>query len=584
MTDGPGLSDGRSGGRVRAVVFRGLVALATLATLRSLAALLGLAHAGWIAAAAGVPLAALAAWRVGEPAEFLPPAATLPVWRAPQPMAPVRGVLAVGAAATALTLLPLLIHPLPPFDDYLNHLARIFIIAAHGRDPLLARFYTIEWRLIPNLAMDLLVPPLVPLLGIFVAGKLFLVITTLLLLGGPLAIHWALYRRLSAGPLAAALFLHTYVEKMGVLNYQFSVGLALLMVAAWIGLERRGALLRGVVSGGFVVVLFFGHLVALGIYGIGITAVAAAGGRRRPADAAALLLPFGLVWPLLLLGPGDSPPLLPDAWGGVGARLNALRLLFAGYDPVLDALLLLGLAAGLLLAVRAGGLRLHPAGWMTLLLGGAVFLVMPNRVMGSWGGAAWLAFGLVMLLSGMLWWRWPGRRAMVAFVALLLLRVAATEEGFIRYDRVQREVVASLAQLAPGSRILIAADYDHADDALRAIWDLPCLAVMTRSSLVSLVYTDPRQQVLTLRPAWRGMAGGYNDDPVALPDLLYPPAQDAAPDTLPYDPSGRIYWRDWPHDYDNIYVMDRLGAGSPDPARLVALFAAGRVQLFQVRP
>nr|MDA8249270.1 hypothetical protein [Rhodospirillales bacterium] len=252
-----------------------------------------------------------------------------------------------------------------------------------------------------------------------------------------------------------------------------------------------------------------------------------------------------------------------------------------------DLLFLLGLVAGFVWALRRRVVTLPAAGWAFLALGGAVFLVLPNWAQGSWGAAARLPTGMAFVLCGMLRWDLPTKRAqhvfLAALAALLLFRTATVEAAFLRYDRVARAVAASLPLIPPGSRILVAADYSHDDNALRAIRELPCLAVIERASLVSIEYSDPFGQILVVKPPYRAMTGGTTDDPVALPDLLRPPPHDMKPLTLPYDPSGRVYWRDWPRDYDYVYLLNPQAPTSPDPARLQLLYTGDRVQLFRVR-
>jgi hypothetical protein len=67
-----------------------------------------------------------------------------------------------------------------PFQS-LRHLARAYIIFRHGSDPLLSQFYAIQWKIIPNLAIHLIVPPLAYLGGIYLAGKLFVLTCVVLL-------------------------------------------------------------------------------------------------------------------------------------------------------------------------------------------------------------------------------------------------------------------------------------------------------------------------------------------------------------------------------------------------------------------
>src|SRR5262249_16708299 len=69
--------------------------------------------------------------------------------------------MAVLFAALALVAsIPIITHPLPPLSDYVNHLARMHVIASIGHDSDLSRFYQIDWQIIPNLIMDIVVPRL----------------------------------------------------------------------------------------------------------------------------------------------------------------------------------------------------------------------------------------------------------------------------------------------------------------------------------------------------------------------------------------------------------------------------------------
>ena len=574
------------------LAFRVVCAAAVIATVAVAAALWGARHAGWVGVGIGLPLGVAAALAV----RTLPMALCAPSAPA-RPLAPVRAGLLLPAAGAVflLVLAPLLATPLPPFDDYLNHLARIHLIALGNAPSPLHAFYAIHWKPIPNLAMDLVVPPLARLIGTFAAGKLFLIVATLLLLTGPFAIFAALYRQLSPGPLAAALFVANYISKMGVVNYEFGVGLALFGIAGWIALGERRARWRGLASAVWVPVLFFSHFVALGIYAMAIASFEIwrlwsrpAERRRWPADAAALLLPF-LIMPLLLAaGWGGQHPLVANSWGGLHSRIEGLQMLVEAYYSRLDLLFLLGMVGGLIWALRRRMLSLPGCGWVFLALAGTVYLLTPERTLGSWGAAARLPTGIAFVLCGLLRWDLPSAAAQRAFLAALALlavfRTATVEAAFLRYDRVRRDVAASLPLLPPGSRVLVAEDYAHDDNALRAIRQLPCLAMIERASLVSLAYSDPLSQILVVRPPYRASTGGFNDDPVALPALLHPPAQDPPPLTLDFAPTGRIYWRDWLHAYDYVYVLNREARTSPDPARLQLLFTGHRVQLFRVRP
>src|SRR5271169_2919293 len=79
--------------------------------------------------------------------------------------APQIGVLF--AAFTLLISIPIWTHPLPPLSDYVNHLARMHVIATLATNPQLAHFYEIDWQVIPNLTIDLIVPRLARFMNVY---------------------------------------------------------------------------------------------------------------------------------------------------------------------------------------------------------------------------------------------------------------------------------------------------------------------------------------------------------------------------------------------------------------------------------
>src|SRR5512135_2918370 len=107
------------------------------------------------------------------------------------------------AALILLISIPIWTHPLPPLSDYVNHLARMKAIATLSQDPQLANFYAIQWQVVPNLTMDLIVPLLARVMKIYLAGQVFIVAMFALIVSGTLALNRALIGRWSAMPLLA---------------------------------------------------------------------------------------------------------------------------------------------------------------------------------------------------------------------------------------------------------------------------------------------------------------------------------------------------------------------------------------------
>jgi hypothetical protein len=491
----------------------------------------------------------------------------------------------------AIALWPVLHTKLLPVSDYVNHLARCQIIALGGSDALLAQFYTIDWRLIPNLAMDLVVPPLAHVVDIYTAGQVFLVVTLLLLLVGPHLVHRALFGRWSSGPLIAGLFLYNGSIETGAVNYLFGIGVALFGLAAWIALRRGSALLRGAVSAALVIVLYVCHFGALGIYGVALLGFEiwqarseAAVRRHWRRDLAAFLLPFFAVPVLALLGPGGdamrSGVLRWTLYDKLYGFFFALESQSVAHLP--DAIIGFLLLALALWSLWRGLVRIHPAGLAIAGVAAIAFLVTPVDIMTANGADVRQPLGDFFVLVGFLEWRLLSSRARrnfaAAVVALLALRVAIVEHAWSALKPNLAEMRQSFALIGPGSKILIAEAENHRYPPGHTLHYLPCQAIIERSSLCSVVFSDPRQQVLVVKPAFRAMTGGYDDDPPKWSELLSPPPH--SPET----PSGRIYWVDWTDHYDYLYLLS-TEPGDPNPLsdQLTRLFDGGHFQLYAIR-
>jgi hypothetical protein len=488
----------------------------------------------------------------------------------------------------AAVAVPVLAVKVPPLSDYINHLARCYLIALDGRDPVLAQFYAVKWQLIPNLAIDLIVPPLARLFDIYTAGQVFLILTLFLLLAGPQLIHRALFGRWSVGPLIAALFLYNGALLAGTVNYLFGIGVALFGIAAWIALRRASPLLRGAVSAGFVIVLYVSHFGALGLYGVAVlgfeiwqTRSDPTYRRRWRSHLLAFVLPFLIVPVLALLGPGGDDLIsgsivwtLYDKLRGLFFAIESQQL-FRLPDAIVGALLLvLGLWA-----YWRGFVRLHPAGAVIAVAGLVAFLATPVNIMSAWGADVRQPLGYLFILIAFLDWQLAAPRAravfLLALTALVLARTVVVEYAWSTLAATNSDMSKSFALIARGSKVLIAEvdnEYGH--------WMhyLGCQAIIERSSLCSLAFSDPRQQVLLVKPPYRAIAGGYNDDPPTLSELLKPPRES------PAAPSGRIYWADWPNTYDYVYLLSTApGASNPLPEKLSLAYDGPHFQLYRVR-
>jgi hypothetical protein len=144
----------------------------------------------------------------------------------------------------------------------------MYVLAFGAQDPFLSKMYAPSWHIIPNLAMDLVVPPLLPLLPLHVAGRLFLGLVLLLEFAGIVVLHRAIHRRRSWWPLASCLILYNGIFLLGFLNFQLGIGVALVVAAWWTAAcqRRPGLATAGLALG--AVATFFVHLLPLALLGL----------------------------------------------------------------------------------------------------------------------------------------------------------------------------------------------------------------------------------------------------------------------------------------------------------------------------
>ncbi len=487
-----------------------------------------------------------------------------------------------------LTSLPVWTNPLPPMTDYVNHLARMQVIATIDKDPHFSRFYEIEWRIIPNLMMDLIVPLLARVVTIYHAGQIFLISTFALIVTGTLALNRALFRRWSIVPLAAFPLLYNYVFLIGIVNYFFGIGLALWALACWIWLRERPWPLRFTVSTLFVVGLFFCHLAALGVYGVGLLAVEGLrlwSRREKPwalrlVDFVATGVPFLLVVPLLL-----KSPTLQLAWEyswESRGKIEGLVYIIEVYSDIAAFALVALVVVGGVWALRRNLLRVHPLCWALLPLSSLIYLAMPTVMFATYMADQRLpiafAFMLIACLDIDLRHRLVRRGFLTFLAAVLLVRVIEVNVAWAQLAGQISEFHASVKRIRPGSKVLVAyaAPDAGADVSELGLVHAACIAMIERSALVTTAFTVEGKQILHVRQEYQGIVDSEDGTPPSIEQLI-----------LTADRPSRNelkYWNNWTSDYDYLYVLfTESDMPNPDPEHLTLLQDGTNFQLYRIK-
>lgn len=511
----------------------------------------------------------------------------------------------IAAALGVVLILPLFLVDIPPLTDYPNHLAREYVLTHGAHDPILSRIYAVRWGIIPNLAIDVVMPALARLLPLYMAGKIVLGVTLLLPVAGVAAYHRAVFNTRSLWPLASGLVAYNGLFLLGFMNFQISLGMALLGAASWVAWRDRHPVRLAGMGALWACAIFFAH-----VFGLLFLAVLVGGwemswllrqhraggpvGPRIMRSAACVTAVFAPPSVLCLLAPiaGRGGPMM---WRPLADRVLLLLLPFFSYTPAGGVML--GALFLLLLYVLARNslIRLAPgAGWtIGALL--AAYLVCPAYA----NGTAFIDTRLPVMLGFTVFavtrparlssgWR-------LATGLLLALGFAArmTTIGAVWYDHNQdlTELRQAIAPVPAGNRVLAVAVYQRDNPAYwsamprgrRIPWlfatfiHTPALLVTEHRAFWPLLFTARGKQPLTLRSPYDRL-GGHQGVPPDYHVLQHP--IDAA------EQAQAPYLAHWRRDFEYVLVLNAGGATHLRqylPGRLHMLTRRDAAALFRIR-
>jgi hypothetical protein len=481
------------------------------------------------------------------------------------------------ALLLALVTLPICSTVLPPLFDYPNHLARMHLLAEGGD-----RFYAVRWAPLPNLAEDLIVPPLARLMPLEIAGRLFLVMIFALIAGGALCLNRVVVGGWRMWPLLAFLLLYNRIFLWGFLNYLFGLGVALFGVALWLALEQRRVRQRTLASALMALLCFFSHIAAFGVYSLAICgletppATAELRARRWPAlGRRAALVGVQFIGPaVLFLGWRREVAGGGISYAGFARKADLLFSVLDNYHRPFDiACFALFLALGIGLAA-SGRLGLAPRlGWAAGLVFTA-YLLLPNQIYGGSGADHRLPIAFFLLLVAGSAPRFPSRRAAIAIgtaaALLLTLRIVAIELVWRRADRVYAADLAGIDALPRGAALAVAYPADTVHVVQVPQMHLAALATVRREAFVPTLFAIAGQQPIAVKPPYSALAEA------AQPQLLWAAFVDGGSDE-----QARV--APALKEFDYVAFTDQGAVHVPPSPCLAPVFRQPTFQIFVVR-
>ena len=425
------------------------------------------------------------------------------------------------ATGSVLLLLPFFVIQILPFQDYPNHLARMYVLGHIADSATLQEYYQVSWEPIPNLAMDLIIPRMMLLFPVETAGKVFCAFILLSTAPAVTLLHYALHKKLSLWPLLSMLFVYNSILVLGFLNYLLGLNLALAASALWILSRDRRAVYSIPVFSAVAMVLYFVHLAALGVYALivfGHEISVDLESRRRHAGKHKIPWPAALLQfaPPLALFISSSPTFHINL-GSAGLlsvwfKIQGIYSIFDSGNRPIDVPYFLLFATMAVAAVSLRAISFHArAGVAFWMLTGA-FLAMPEVLFGSAYASYRLAIAVVLFAMAASDLR-PANRWLIGSAAaivsvLFLLRTAVIVEEWRGFKEEHRQVLEAARVIQEGSRVLPYVVQENSNDFFMKppILHLATLAVVYRRAFVPTLFTDPAKQPLRISDKYQRLS------------------------------------------------------------------------------
>jgi hypothetical protein len=427
--------------------------------------------------------------------------------------------------AAALVLFPLTQTVAPPLVDLPNHLAKVHLALSLPGNADLATYYQYQWHIVPNLALDVFVPTLSKIFGLYPGMRIFIGWSLLQIVLGVCLLRYAVHGAVGWWPLATLVLLYNAPLSWGFFNNLFTAGLALIFFAVWILLADRRPVLRTPLFAAILPAMFFLHLVGTAVlclciatyqlqylYSVARSPDTARDKRRVLfseifASGPAFLIVF-VLWIVCPSGEGESL----FYHRGLITLVEAVLSSFSIGGGFWDYALALAVITLTIVALVSRQLTVSRRLSWPLLCLALIALVMPEMLLGATGMHQRLPFVIGCILIASVQVQRPNRlfsSFAIGLVAVLCtLRLGAIGLEWRQFDAKVQQFRAAMTLIKPGSKILTAFDsYDR--DAWRdakapplAFLHFSAFAVIEASAFDPLVNSDPRHTNVTVRKAF----------------------------------------------------------------------------------
>jgi len=501
---------------------------------------------------------------------------------------------------------PVIITPVPPLTDYPNHLARCYLLAFGDSDRVLGQMFSRQWQIIPNVAIDLILPRLMHVFSPLTAGRIMLVLCLLIPTTGAIALNYAYFKRRSLWQIATGFAAYNVLFLMGFMNFAIGIGVAMWGAAAWVR-YRESHLWASVLFAAFLSpVLFFFHLFGLCFYALLICSYeffivfvcwTSKGVNIRFALHRVLMFAVTMMAPLLLYLRSPLEKLSFDpVWPSFSRKIYLAFDWILEYSRLFDLFVATSLVAFLVFCVINGRAFISKAGLVASTTLFCVYLVTPF----AFKGVYFVDTRLPVMLGFMMFAAFLPRGltsnkryvAAVFFAVLLVARVSFVSRVWVDSERDLDSVRSVIQVVRPGSRVLVTEVtgndnpgwYESMPISRRipevapTYWHLASFLLLDRHAFWPNIFADASQQPIAVKEPYRELQAVHG----ALPNYVDLTRHQLAEDVLEHFP----FLVEWQQKFDYVLLLNAEGVPNlshflPDRLRLVD--SKGIAALFEVR-
>jgi hypothetical protein len=415
-----------------------------------------------------------------------------------------------------LAQLPIWLNQFLPLQDYPNHLARMHVILNYDSNPLLQEYYRINFAILPNLAMDIIVPFLARIFGLEIAGKLMIVLNIFMLTSGSAFLSYVIFKRVNYWSLVTFLAVYNQAFIISFINFLFGVGFALWGIGFWILMRQQNPWLRLILFNILTSALFICHLYGLGIYGLVVVSYEAYLFFKQkkylektvPLHLLVIFGQFAIAAIFYLSSPtsgGESVQYLTPIF----VKLKYVKMRMTdNYEPFLDLVTIVFIAIIPIVGLFLRKLRFSPLMILPLSTVTLAYLFIPAKAVTS-SHADWrILVPLFFLFLSSIEFKTRGLFRTViltSLIALFACRIYVINAEWSAVQSEYREILAAIAQVKEGSRLFSARGFVNYYQTIPFI-HAPTYAVIKKSAFVPSFFAFATQQPVEFNPEFLALA------------------------------------------------------------------------------